>query len=179
MAEEKRLALLRGTVCVCVCVARKREGDHPPENRRVAGRAPAPLFVAALDGSVSFLQCAELGGLDAGPFDLERSRASRLNTIQMAAPCLAPTGPAARPLPATRRPCATARAAAVGAPSHPITLVASDVDGTMLDSQQRLSQRVIDAVAACEGAGVPVRRRESERAREERARLVGRRPSSP
>ena len=51
----------------------------------------------------------------------------------------------------TRRPVA-ARSTA----PH-ITLVASDVDGTMLDSQQRLSARVIAAVAASEAAGVPVR----------------------
>ena len=60
----------------------------------------------------------------------------------------------------------TVAAATTSAPSAPITLVASDVDGTMLDSAQRLSERVIQAVQKCEASGVPVRKEWRERERE-------------
>eukprot|EP00983_Pelagomonas_calceolata_P046818 1140346-Pelagomonas_calceolata.AAC.2 len=43
-----------------------------------------------------------------------------------------------------------------GAPAPPISLIATDVDGTLLNSKQELSPGVIEAVKAAAAVGVPL-----------------------
>lgn len=71
------------------------------------------------------------------------------------------------PVPVQPPPAACSRMAVRAAGAHPsVQLIATDVDGTLLNHRQELTPRVEEAVKRARDAGVPVRK---ERGSGERA----------